>query len=185
MFLQHMNTQITWPVKFKICAQGKKCAWTNHILKLNSRSCWQNIQWYMNSYYFHKNTHSLTTVYHIAINCLTMFTYAKTSKYTSKPLDITRYSDSIQFQSPTMLTLAGLCNISQFINQTMEQFHCFLWNFTNSPVMTILTIFSFYFIQYILCNWKSVVTLLDKQADLKEVYSISNFIAFALTLLNW
>jgi len=48
-----------------------------------------------------------------------------------------------------------------------------------------MNIFSFYFMQYILCNWKSVVTLLDKKDDLKDVYSISSFIAFALTLLNW
>jgi hypothetical protein len=38
--------------------------------------------------------------------------------------------------------------------------------------------------QYILCNWKSVVMYIDKKDDLKDVYSISNFIAFALTLLK-
>lgn len=121
----------------------------------------------MNSYYFHKNTCSLTTVYHIVINCLTMFAYAKISKYTSKAFDITRYSDSIQFQSPTMLTVAGLFVIlvSSLIKQWNSNFHCFLWNFTNSPIMTILTIISFYFTQHILCNWKSVVPLLDKEDE--------------------
>jgi hypothetical protein len=112
-----------------------------------------------------------------------MLMHAKTSKDTSKHFDITMYSDSIQFQSPTRLTLTGLFAIlvSSLLKQWDSTFHC-LWNFTNSPVMNI---FSFYFMQYILCNWKSVVTLLDKKDDLKDVYSISSFIAFALTLLNW
>jgi len=149
-----------------LCSRKELCLEKSHF-KLNSKSCWKNIQWYMNSYYFHKNTHSLTTVYHIVINCLTMFAYAETSKYTSKPFDITRYSDSIQFQSPTMLTLAGLFVIlvSSLIKQWNSNFHCLLWNFTNSPIMTILTIISFYFTQHILCNWKSVVTLLDKEDE--------------------
>jgi hypothetical protein len=85
MFLQHINTQITWPVKFKSYAQGKSCAWKNHILKFNSRCHWQNIRWYINLC-FHTNTHSLTTFYHKVINCLTVFTHAKTSKSTSKQL---------------------------------------------------------------------------------------------------
>jgi len=94
------------------------------------------------------------------------------------------YSESFQFQSLTGLTLAGLFVIlvSSLLKQWDSTFHCFLWNFNNSSVMTI---FSFYFMQYILCNWESVVTLLDKKDDLKDVYSISSFIAFALTLLNW
>ena len=52
-----------------------------------------------------------------------MFTHAKTSKGTSKPFDITMYSDSIQFQSPNWLTLTGLlCDISQVITHTMGQY---------------------------------------------------------------
>lgn len=93
------------------------------------------------------------------------------------------YSDSIQFQSLTGLTLTGLFVILviSLLKQWDSTFHCFLWNFTNSPAMTII---SFYFMQYILCNLKSVVTLLGKKDDFKGFYSISIFIAFALTLLN-
>jgi hypothetical protein len=91
------------------------------------------------------------------------------------------YSDSIEFQSPNGLTLTGLFVIlvSLLLTQWDSTFHCFLWNFTNSPVMII---FSFYFMQYILWNWKSVAMYIDKKDDLKDIYSISNFIAFELTL---
>jgi hypothetical protein len=41
-----------------------------------------------------------------------------------------------------------------------------------------MIIFSFYFMQYILCNWKSVVMYIDKKDDLKDVLQHFKFRCF-------